>query len=134
MDASNASNENTQPSFTYVSIDNARRETGIPNPIFNLEVQQFNSEMPRSLDETRLSIDSIDNFTDNFTTSYRKITNREIDLLCCHNVYSIKTRTYVNSKKMLKMLLPLFVLIILIFTLFVLFNVDYFIEEKLKKT
>ena len=134
MDTS-ISNENTEPRFTYVSMDRATRETGIQNPIFNLEVQQFNnSETPHSLDETRLSIDSIDHLTDHYTSNYREITNREIDLLCCHNVYSIKTRTYVNSKKCIKMLLPFFLLTILISILFVLFNVDYFIEEKKKQT
>ena len=123
--------ESDETNISYISIERAKKENGIQNPnyteIYNLEAPNYQT----TDSQHRFSIDSIDNEKIGSNGhNYHDIVNKEIDILCCNNVYSIKTRTYVNSKKILKMFLPVFVLLILIAILIVLFKIDLLFENQ----
>ena len=122
-------NKNENPNLhriSYISID----RVGAQNPVYtNNEI--YNLEAPtEQLNQPRFSIDSEDEINNEFrSVKYANIMAQEIDILCCNNVYSIKTRTYVNIKKTLKMLLPVFVLIVLILVLVFFFKIDLIFED-----
>lgn len=101
---------------------------GENNPAYNGEI--FNLEAPtEQISQRRFSLDSYDETNEsNRGAKYHDIIAPEIDILCCNNVYSIRTRTYVNLKKSISMLMPVFVLILLIVVLIVFFKIDLIFE------
>ena len=122
--------ETNQEKISYISIENARKESGYRNPIFNLEapvITNNESSLSRHNDEPRLSIDSFDQFGQANHSVYRDIVAQEIDILCCKKVFTIKTRTYVNFKKTLKILLPFFGVACLILILILCFRIEILI-------
>lgn len=64
-----------------------------------------------------------------FARHQSTLVSQEIDLLICDNVFTIKTRTYLNFKKSLQMLKPFGVLLVLTLILIFLFRVDAFVSS-----
>lgn len=64
-----------------------------------------------------------------FARNQSTLVSQEVDLLICDNIFTIKTRTYLNIKKSLQMLKPVGVLVVLILILIFLFRVDSFVSS-----
>lgn len=64
-----------------------------------------------------------------FARNQSTLVSQEVDLLICDNIFTIKTRTYLNFKKSLQMLKPVGVLVVLILILIFLFRVDSFVSS-----
>lgn len=122
--------DTTDNNLIEISLSGTGSNIGFQNPIstytFDLETPKLNTNNSIVDDYTKIR----QNFNERLFPIQRSTFVKDVDIVCCKKVFSIKANTYYSFKRCTQMLIPLGVLIVLILVLIVLFRVDVFIQNE----
>lgn len=124
MSESNVSDRN------LIRISLFESEIGFQNPAFN---DSFDLERPKLNGINSITSESknyIHTSKNRFEPITRSVILKDVDIVCCKKVFTIKANTYSNFKRCGQMLFPFGILIVLILILIVLFRVDVFVQNE----
>lgn len=102
-------------------------DNGFQNPNFT---DSFNIETPNLIIDNSKQTKSFSN--DQFVSKNRSVILKDLDIICCKKIFTIKAKTYSNFRRCIQMLIPFGVLIALVLILIVLFRVDVFVQNEEK--
>lgn len=121
--------EITDFNLTQISLSGTGSNFGFQNPnidSFDLETPKLNANNTTANDSIKIK----PNFNERFIPKQRSAFVKDVDIICCKKVFSIKANTYYKCNRCIQMLIPFGVLLILILILIVLFRVDVFVQNE----